>query len=102
MLGARFAVVFGVALLVFVAVGALYLVWIRMIGLDPSLAQEYAKLSRPMRMLTAALFGGVLGAGIEVVPTLRAGIAGVVLFGASVFIGLMLFEIAGNRAEIRG
>jgi len=44
---AKFALLLGVGLLAFLFVVALYVVWTRIVGLDPTLAQRCADLSRP-------------------------------------------------------
>ena len=99
MIGPRFAVVFGVALFLFGFVAALYVVWIRMIGLDPSLARAFARLSSPVRMLLAAGTGAFVGTAIQATASIEAGIATVVLLASSLFVALMLFEIVNHRAR---
>ena len=102
MIGPRFAIVFGIALFLFVSVAALYVVWIRLIGLDPSVAQAFAALSEPVRMLLGAAAGAFLGASIQATASLEAGVATVILLAASVFVGLMAFEIVNHRKRATG
>lgn len=102
MIGPRFAIVFGVALFLFVSVAALYVVWIRLIGLDPSVAQAFAALSEPARMLLGAGVGAFLGASIRATTSLEAGIATAVLLATSAFVGLMAFEIVNHRKRTTG
>lgn len=97
---AKFALLLGVGLLSFLFVVSLYVVWTRIVGLDPTLAQRCANLSRPGRMLVALGSGVVLGSGSLAAPTVGVGIAGMVLLAASTFASLMLFELLQQRQRI--
>ena len=99
---AKFALLLGVGLLSFLFVTSLYVVWTRIVGLDPTLAQRCANLSRPGRMTIALASGVLLGTGSLAAPTVGVGIAGMVLFAASTFAALMLFELAQQRERAAG
>ncbi|WP_137283305.1 hypothetical protein [Halorussus salinisoli] len=94
---AKFALLLGVGLLAFLFVVSLYVVWTRIVGLDPTLAQRCADLSRPARMVIALVSGVVLGTASLAAPSVEVGIAGMVLLAASTFAALMLFELAQQR-----
>ena len=94
---AKFALLLGVGLLAFLFVMTLYLVWTRIVGLDPTLAQRCADLSRFARMGIALISGVVLGTASLAAPTVEVGIAGMVLLAASTFAALMLFELVQQR-----
>jgi hypothetical protein len=94
---AKFALLLGVGLLAFLFVVALYVVWTRIVGLDPTLAQRCAGLSRPARYLIALVAGTLLGSASLAAPTVGVGIAGLVLLAASTFAALMLFELVQQR-----
>ena len=89
--------VLGVAALALGAVAAGYVVWIRLVGLDPTLAQQAAELPGWLSVLLAVLVGLGLGSVLAFVPTMRAGLAAVVLLAASTFAGLLLFELYAAR-----
>ncbi|WP_276300906.1 hypothetical protein [Halorussus lipolyticus] len=97
---AKFALLLGVGLLSFLFVVSLYVVWTRIVGLDPTLAQRCANLSQPGRMLIALGSGVVLGTASLAAPTVGVGIAGMVLLAASTFAALMLFELLQQRQRI--
>ncbi|WP_435179575.1 hypothetical protein [Halorussus sp. AFM4] len=94
---AKFALLLGVGLLAFLFVVSLYVVWTRIVGLDPTLAQWCADLSRPGRVVIALVSGVVLGTASLAAPSVQVGVAGMVLLAASVFAALMLFELAQQR-----
>ncbi|MFC7080984.1 hypothetical protein [Halorussus caseinilyticus] len=94
---AKFTLLLGVGLLAFLFVVSLYVVWTRIVGLDPTLAQRCARLSRPARMGIALVSGVVLGTASLAAPTVGVGIAGMSLLAASTFAALMLFELAQQR-----
>ena len=97
---AKFALLLGVGLLAFLFVVSLYVVWTRIVGLDPTLAQRCANLSRPSRMVIALFSGGVLGTVSMVAPAVDVGIAGMVMLAASTFAALMLFELLQQRQRV--
>ena len=94
---AKFALLLGVGLLSFLFVTTLYVVWTRIVGLDPTLAQRCARLSKPARGVIALASGVVLGTGSVVAPSVELGVAGTVLLAASAFAALMLFELVQQR-----
>ena len=94
MVGVKFTLLVGVALLSFLFAIALYVIWSRMVGLDPTVAQWCAGLSAPVRAVLAAFFGVFLGTGSMVAPSVRTGIAGILMVAAATFAGLMLFELS--------
>ncbi|MFC4449598.1 hypothetical protein [Halorussus aquaticus] len=91
---AKFALLLGVGLLAFLFVVSLYVVWTRIVGLDPTLAQRCANLPRPVRFLAALVSGALLGTASMAAPNVEVGITGLVLLAASTFAALMLFELA--------
>jgi hypothetical protein len=97
---AKFALLLGVGLLSFLFVVSLYVVWTRIVGLDPTLAQRCASFSRPVRMVIALLSGVVLGTASMAAPSVDVGIAGMVLLAASTFAALMLFELLQQRQRV--
>ena len=97
---AKFALLLGIALLSFLFVTTLYVVWTRIVGLDPTLAQRCADFSRPTRTCIAVVFGVVLGTGSMAAPSVELGVAGTVLVAASAFAGLMLFELVQQRQSV--
>lgn len=94
---AKFSLLLGVGLLAFLFVVTLYVVWTRMVGLDPTVAQWCADLSVPLRGAIAALSGVTLGVMSLVAPSVELGIVGMVLLAASTFAALMLFELVHQR-----
>ncbi|UPV73418.1 hypothetical protein M0R89_12795 [Halorussus limi] len=91
---AKFALLLGVGLLAFLFVLSLYVVWTRIVGLDPTLAQRCADLSGPVRSIIALLSGALLGTASMAAPNVEVGVAGMVMLAASTFAALMLFELA--------
>lgn len=90
---AGFVLVLAVAALAFLTVAAGYVVWIRLVGLDPTLARRAAALPDRFRAPLALGLGLGLGTVLAVLPTVRAGLAAVVMLAAAVFAGLLLFEL---------
>lgn len=95
-----YLIVLASALLACVLVPAAYVVWIRLVGLDPTVAKRTAELSRPVRVLLAVVLGFVLGGALQFVPSLASGIAMVTLFATSAFAGLLLFEFVADRGFV--
>ncbi|MFC4549198.1 MULTISPECIES: hypothetical protein [Halorussus] len=98
---AKFALLLGVGLLSFLFVTALYVVWTRIVGLDPTLAQRCAKFSRPVRFCIAVGSGALLGTGSLAAPSVELGVAGAVMLAASTFAALMAFELVQHRQHAR-
>lgn len=98
---ASYLVVLATAMLACVVVPTAYVVWIRLVGLTPTVARRVADLSRPARVLIALVLGFLLGAALQFVPSLPAGIALVTLAATSVFAGLLLFEFVSHRRHRR-
>lgn len=94
---AKFALLLGVGLLAFLFVVVLYVVWTRIVGLDPTVAQKCAELSTPARTAIALVSGIALGAASLAAPSVRVGVAGMVLLAASTFAALLLFELVQQR-----
>lgn len=94
---AKFALLLGVGLLAFLFVVALYVVWTRMVGLDPTVAQKCAALSTPTRAAVALASGVALGTASLAAPSVAVGVAGMVLLAASTFASLMVFELVQQR-----
>jgi hypothetical protein len=94
---AKFALLLGVGLLAFLFVVTLYVVWTRIVGLDPTLAKWCAELSTPVRMAVALVSGVLLGTGSLAAPSVEIGVTGMVMLAASTFAALMLFELAQQR-----
>lgn len=95
-----YVIVLSTALLACVSVPVAYVVWIRLVGLEPTVAKRAASLSRPARITLAVFVGFLLGGGLQFVPSLTAGIALVTLFAASVFAGLLVFEFVSHRRYV--
>lgn len=94
---AKFSLLLGVGLLAFLFVVTLYVVWTRIVGLDPTVAQRCAELSMPAQILIALGSGVLLGTASLAAPSVEVGIAGMVLLAASTFASLMLFELVQQR-----
>ena len=92
-----FFLLLGVAALSFLAVVSLYVVWSRIVGLDPTVAQTFASLSGIKRFFTALLSGALLGTAAVVAPSVPVGVAAIVMLAASTFAALMLFELVQRR-----
>jgi hypothetical protein len=99
MVPAKFAMLLGVGLLSFLFVVALYVVWTRIVGLDPTVAQWCATLSRPGRVVIALVSGAGLATASLAAPTVEAGVAGMVMLAASAFAALMVFEMVRQRQQ---
>lgn len=94
---AKFALLLGVGLLALLFVGALYVVWTRIVGLEPTVAQKCAALSMPGRATIALISGVTLGTASLAAPTVGVGVAGLVMLAASTFAALMIFELLQQR-----
>lgn len=92
-----FLIVLATALLACVSVPVAYVVWIRLVGLEPTVAKRAAALSRTVRILFAIVLGFVLGGTLQFVPSIYAGLALVTMVSTSVFAGLLLFEFVTHR-----
>lgn len=97
MIGPGFAVVLGVATLSLAFVAVAYVLWIRMVGLEPTLAQRFAALSTAVKGVAVVVLGVLLGAGAEFAPTVEAGVSGAIMVAAAAFAGLIVFEMYGNE-----
>lgn len=100
MIWPSYAIVLSAALLACVSVPVAYVVWIRLVGLEPTVGKRAAGLSRPVRIALAIVVGFLLGGGLQFVPSLTAGIALVTMFAASVFAGLLIFEFVSHRGIV--
>ncbi len=92
-----FFLLLGVAVLSFLLVASLYVVWSRVVGLDPTLVRKFASFTGIKRFFTALVSGALLGTAVVVAPSVPVGIAAIVMLAASVFAGLMLFELLQKR-----
>lgn len=92
-----FFLLLGVAALSFLVVVSLYVVWSRIVGLDPTVAQKFASFTGIKRFLTALVSGALLGTAAVIAPSVPVGIAAIVMLAASAFAALMLFELAQRR-----
>ncbi|USZ68604.1 hypothetical protein NGM10_02405 [Halorussus salilacus] len=97
---AKFALLLGVGLLAFLFVSVLYVVWTRIVGLDPTVAQRFDDLPNPVGGALAAVSGVVLGSVSIAAPTVEFGVAAMVLLAASTFASLLLFELFQQRSRI--
>ncbi len=93
-----FSLLLGVALLSFLIVLSFYVVWSRFVGLDPTVAQRFVSLTKIKRFVMALLTGALLGTGVVIAPSVRVGVAGIVMLAASTFAALMLFELVQYRS----
>lgn len=93
-----FVLLLGVAVLSSLVVIALYVVWSRLVGLDPTLAQDFSAFSGLRRTLVALVSGALLGVSAMVAPTVPIGVAAIVMLAASTFAGLMAFELVRERS----
>src|SRR6056297_2887110 len=96
---AKFVLLLGVGLLAFLFVVALYVVWTRIVGLDPTVAQKCAALGRLSRALLALGSGVALGTASLAAPSVAVGVAGMVTLAASVFAALMVFELVQQQVR---
>ena len=101
MIGPAFAVVLGVACLSLAFVAVAYVVWIRMVGLEPTLGQQFSTLPSPGQSLLVIVLGVVIGVGAEIAPNMETGVAGAIMLGAAMFAGLIVFEIYGDDRSAR-
>ncbi len=93
-----FSLLLGVALLSFLVILSLYVVWSRIVGLDPTVAQRFVSLTKIKRFVMALLTGALLGTAIVVAPSVRIGVAAIVMLAASTFAALMVFELVQYRS----
>ncbi|WP_132058320.1 hypothetical protein [Halorussus amylolyticus] len=98
--GAKFALLLGVGLLAFLFVTTLYVVWTRIVGLDPTVAQRFAALPSPIQAAVAAISGVILGSVSIAVPTVQTGVVAMVMLAASTFAALLLFELVQQRQAV--
>ncbi|WP_134672518.1 hypothetical protein [Halorussus marinus] len=98
----KFALLLGVGLLSFLFVTALYVVWTRIVGLDPTLAKRCVALSDVWRSALAAVSGVALGTLSLAAPSVRTGVAVMVLLAASTFAALLVFELVQQRRAVAG
>lgn len=87
----------GLAALALLTVATGYVVWIRLVGLDPTLAKRAAELPGHVSVPGTVLLGVGLGATFTALPSMRAGLAAVVMLASSTFAGLLLFELYAAR-----
>ncbi|WP_433633779.1 hypothetical protein [Halomicrococcus sp. NG-SE-24] len=97
-----FVLLVGVAVLSLLVVITLYVVWSRLVGLDPTVAREFTALSGLRRTLLALVSGAVLGGGALIAPSVPVGIAAIVMLAASTFAALMAFELVNGRQRTDG
>lgn len=90
--------VLGVAALATLVVAVGYVVWIRLVGLEPTLARRISELPSVLTIPAGLLLGSAIGIGIASLPTVRSGLAAVVMVSSSLFAGLLLFELIATRA----
>ena len=96
----EFLLVLAAALLAAVGVPVAYVVWSRIVGLDPHLARRWASLPRRVTAPAGLVVGLGLGVGTALAPTVETGIAGVVLVASSTFAGLLVYEFyAGQTTQ---
>lgn len=101
MIGPGFAVVLGVATLSLAFVAVAYVIWIRIVGLEPTLAQRVASLPTGVQAVAVVALGVVLGVGAELAPSVEMGVSGAVMVAAVAFAGLIVFEVYGNDRAVR-
>jgi len=92
-----FALLLSVAMFVALVVIAAYVLWSEVVGIDPSIAEEFAAMSSPRRMALALVSGSVLGVATVIAPSVEGGIAGIIMLGASVFGAMLLYELLQGR-----
>lgn len=93
----EFLLVLAAALLAAVAVPVAYVVWARIVGLDPHLARRWTELPRRVTAPAGLVVGTGLGVGAALAPTVETGVAGVVLVASSTFAGLLGYEFYADR-----
>lgn len=96
----NFLIVLATAILACAVVPGAYLIWIRLVGLEPTIAKRAADLSRSTRIVAALVLGSLLGGSLQFVPSLYAGVALVTMLATSAFAGLLLFEFATERDRL--
>lgn len=97
---AKFSLLLGVGLLAFLFVATLYVVWTRIVGMEPTVAQRYAALPQPVQVILAVGTGTILGSVSVAAPTVQVGAVSMVLLATSTFAALMLFELVQQRQPV--
>jgi hypothetical protein len=92
-----FALLLSVAMFVALVVIAAYVLWSEVVGIDPSIAEEFAAMSSLRRTALALVSGSVLGVATVIAPSVEGGIAGIIMLGASVFGAMLLYELLQDR-----
>jgi len=92
-----FALLLSVAMFVALVVIAAYVLWSEVVGIDPSIAEEFAAMSSLRRTALALVSGSVLGVATVIAPSVEGGIAGIIMLGASVFGAMLLYELLQGR-----
>lgn len=93
----NFLIVLATAILACFFVPGAYIIWIRLVGLEPTIAKRATELSRPTRIVAGFALGAILGVALQFVPSLYAGVSLVTMLATSAFAGLLLFEFAAER-----
>lgn len=96
----NFLIVLATAIFACLTVPVAYVVWIRLVGLEPTVAKRAADLSKPKRIASATGLGFFIGGSLQFIPSLPSGIAMVTMVATSAFAGLLLFEFATHREYI--
>lgn len=94
----EFLLVLAAAILAACVVPAAYVVWARVVGLEPRVAKWWADLPKRATMPAGLAVGAVLGVGTSLAPSVETGVAAVVLVASSTLAGLLLFEFYAERA----
>ncbi|KTG09072.1 hypothetical protein AUR64_14830 [Haloprofundus marisrubri] len=102
MIDSTFLVLVGLTVLAFEFDTALYVIWCRLVGIEPTLIVGYANLSRSWRVVVVTSIGASFGVFSSVVTDLYVGAAGVVFGAATLFAGVMLYELALHIASEAG
>jgi len=92
-----FVLLLSVAMFVALVVIAAYVLWSELVGVEPSIGEEFARLSSLRRAALAIVSGSVLGTGAILAPSVEGGVAGIIMLGASVFGSLLLYELLQDR-----
>lgn len=93
----EFLLVLATALLSACVVPAAYVVWARVVGLEPRVAKWWTDLPQPATMPAGLAVGAALGVGTSIAPSVETGVAAVVLVASSTLAGLLLFEFYAER-----
>lgn len=94
----EFLLVLAAAILAACVVPAAYVVWARVVGLEPRVAKWWTGLPRRATVPAGLAVGVALGVGTSLAPSVTTGVAGVVLVASSTLAGLLLFEFYAERA----